>query len=86
MERLDTVVRHAAVAGRFYPGDRAELLADVRSYLSASSEATAAIGCLMPDTSILDMSPVPSFPASKYLNLAFSCAPTTLAWGIRWRS
>jgi AmmeMemoRadiSam system protein B len=49
-----TLVRHAAVAGRFYPRDPDELLAEVRGYLdlsAADSVARApirAIGCIAP--------------------------------------
>ena len=45
-----TTVRHPAVAGRFYPGDREALRSDVRSYLSAgvSQKAVRALGCIVP--------------------------------------
>jgi hypothetical protein len=44
---MHSTLRHPAVAGRFYPGDRATLLEDVRSYL-APQAATPALGCVAP--------------------------------------
>lgn len=41
-------LRHPAVAGRFYPGDRDTLLDDVQSYLSPSGTALPAVGCVSP--------------------------------------
>ena len=41
-------VRLPAVAGRFYPRARQVLLDDVSSYLSASEEPKAALGCIAP--------------------------------------
>jgi hypothetical protein len=41
-------LRQPAVAGRFYPQDSETLLADVESYLSSTTEATPAIGCIVP--------------------------------------
>lgn len=41
-------VRHAAVAGRFYPKDRDTLRRDVQSYLSTQKAATPALGCVVP--------------------------------------
>jgi AmmeMemoRadiSam system protein B len=43
-------VRHAAVAGRFYPRDEEALRAEVRAYLSHSSgqEPVRALGCIVP--------------------------------------
>ncbi len=44
-----TVVRHPAVAGRFYPGDPDDLRAEARSYLSEyKGEPIRAIGCIAP--------------------------------------
>lgn len=47
-----TVVRHPAVAGRFYPGNREDLRAEALTYLSRknSTEAAAvrAVGCIAP--------------------------------------
>ncbi len=46
-----TVVRHPAVAGRFYRRDADDLRAEVRGYLSGTSIASApgwAIGCIAP--------------------------------------
>ena len=49
-----TLVRHAAVAGRFYPRDPDELLAEVRGYLDLSAADSVAqtpicaIGCIAP--------------------------------------
>ena len=46
-----TLLRHPAVAGRFYPGDPDDLRTEARAYLS-HSEAKAvprrAIGCIAP--------------------------------------
>lgn len=47
-----TVLRHPAVAGRFYPGDSDDLRAEALGYLSQSISSTAtatkAIGCIAP--------------------------------------
>ena len=47
-----TIMRHPAVAGRFYPGDRDDLRAEVQGYLSESAAVNAetftAIGCIAP--------------------------------------
>ncbi len=43
-----TLVRHPAVAGKFYPKDSRKLLADVQSYLSPAAEAVPALGCVVP--------------------------------------
>lgn len=44
-----TVVRHAAVAGRFYPGDPDDLRAEARSYLEQGNQAKIrAVGCIAP--------------------------------------
>ena len=47
-----TILRHPAVAGRFYPRDPEELRGEVRGYLSPSSSAAQtpvrAIGCIAP--------------------------------------
>jgi AmmeMemoRadiSam system protein B len=47
-----TILRHPAVAGRFYPGDPDDLRAEAQGYLSQSisntSIATKAIGCIAP--------------------------------------
>jgi AmmeMemoRadiSam system protein B len=48
---MSSVVRHPAVAGRFYPRDREDLREEANSYLSqgaASPAATQAIGCIAP--------------------------------------
>ncbi len=44
---MHSTVRRPAVAGRFYPLDRAALLEDVQSYL-APQAATSALGCVAP--------------------------------------
>ena len=41
-------VRHPAVAGRFYPGERDALLDDLRSYMSPAQAARPAFGCVVP--------------------------------------
>lgn len=47
-----TIIRHPAVAGRFYPGDRVDLQIEVQRYLSESAPVNAetfkAIGCIAP--------------------------------------
>lgn len=44
-----TLVRHAAVAGRFYPGDPDDLRAEARSYLAQADQAPIrALGCIAP--------------------------------------
>jgi len=48
---MSSVVRHPAVAGRFYPRDPEELREEANSYLlpeDSAVEATAAIGCIAP--------------------------------------
>src|SRR5215469_13217911 len=45
---MSAIIRYPAVAGRFYPGDRDSLLADVESYLSPPEKPIAAIGCVAP--------------------------------------
>ena len=45
---MHATVRHPAVAGRFYPGDRETLLTDVQSYLLPQGVATPALGCMAP--------------------------------------
>jgi len=42
------MLRHSAVAGRFYPADPAVLRADVTSYLSPPQHQVRAIGCMAP--------------------------------------
>ena len=42
------ILRHPAVAGRFYPGDRQSLLDDLHSYLSPSGGSRPALGCIVP--------------------------------------
>lgn len=44
-----TLLRHPAVAGRFYPGDPEDLRAEARSYLSQSDATPVrALGCIAP--------------------------------------
>ena len=45
---MTTYVREPAVAGRFYPGRRDELLRELRSYLPATDKKIAARGCIVP--------------------------------------
>ena len=45
---MNSVVRHPAVAGRFYPSSRETLLRDVRSYLSPKAVTASALGCIVP--------------------------------------
>src|SRR5271166_3756709 len=44
---MHSTLRHPAVAGRFYPSDRATLLKDVQSYLWPHAAAPA-LGCVAP--------------------------------------
>ena len=44
-----TILRHPAVAGRFYPGDPDDLRAEARDYLSQTTQRPVkAIGCIAP--------------------------------------
>jgi MEMO1 family protein len=43
-----SLVRHPAVAGRFYPRYPDDLRAEVQSYLSPPGEAASALGCVVP--------------------------------------
>jgi AmmeMemoRadiSam system protein B len=45
-----TLIRHPAVAGRFYPGEAATLRAEVLSYTSQTTgqKAVRAVGCIVP--------------------------------------
>lgn len=45
---MSTAIRYPAVAGRFYPRERAKLAADVWSYLAPSTDARPARGCIAP--------------------------------------
>jgi len=54
---LETV-RQPAVAGRFYPGDRAILLDELSSYLSPSDSPRPAIGCIVPHAGYIYSGPV----------------------------
>src|ERR1700688_1800371 len=46
--QMHAMVRHPAVAGRFYPRDRDTLLKDVESYLSPQTATIPALGCITP--------------------------------------
>jgi MEMO1 family protein len=45
---MNAAIRHPAVAGQFYPREREELAAEVRSYLSTADAALPAIGVMAP--------------------------------------
>jgi AmmeMemoRadiSam system protein B len=45
---MAAIIRHPAVAGRFYPSDPKILLNDVRSYLSPQTAPAPALGCVTP--------------------------------------
>jgi MEMO1 family protein len=45
---MHTTVRHPAVAGRFYPRDRAALLAEVETYEAPVQQPIRALGCVAP--------------------------------------
>lgn len=48
MSPMSDIVRHPAVAGRFYPRNPQSLTDEVRSYLLAENAAQTAIGCIIP--------------------------------------
>jgi MEMO1 family protein len=43
-----TVIRHAAVAGQFYPRSRQDLLEEIQSYSIPEAQPLAAFGCIAP--------------------------------------
>jgi len=45
---MNTAVRPPAVAGRFYPGNRDDLLREIRDYTSPAQTRISAIGCVAP--------------------------------------
>ncbi len=45
---MHAIVRHPAVAGRFYPRDPKTLLHDVQSYLAPPQQTIPALGCVVP--------------------------------------
>jgi AmmeMemoRadiSam system protein B len=45
---MHSMVRHPAVAGRFYPKDRNTLLKDVHSFLQPQAATIPALGCVTP--------------------------------------
>jgi len=45
---MASTIRHPAVAGRFYPRDPDDLLADVQSYFPSEQETSPAMGCVVP--------------------------------------
>jgi MEMO1 family protein len=45
---MNTILRHPAVAGQFYPRDAQSLRAEVASYLNSSAETISAVGCVVP--------------------------------------
>jgi MEMO1 family protein len=45
---MQTTIRHAAVAGRFYPRDPDDLRAHVQSYFPAGEKSVSAYGCVVP--------------------------------------
>ncbi|HYA23956.1 MAG TPA: AmmeMemoRadiSam system protein B [Terriglobales bacterium] len=51
-------LRHPAVAGRFYPGDRKTLIEDLESYLSPAVAAKTALGCIAPHAGYMYSGPV----------------------------
>jgi hypothetical protein len=55
---MSTAIRHPAVAGRFYPGERTKLAADLRSYLATSTAAAPAFGCIAPHAGYVYSGPV----------------------------
>jgi AmmeMemoRadiSam system protein B len=56
---MGTMIRHPAVAGRFYPGDPDILLSDVQSYISPPEEKpVSALGCVVPHAGYIYSGPV----------------------------
>jgi MEMO1 family protein len=51
-------LRQPAVAGRFYPGDRATLVQDLESYLSPAAASRPALGCIAPHAGYMFSGPV----------------------------
>ena len=51
-------LRQPAVAGRFYPGDRATLVQDLESYMSPTAASRPAIGCIAPHAGYVYSGPV----------------------------
>ena len=45
---MPSIIRHPAVAGRFYPDDPEALRKEVRSYLSPAVSHVSALGCIVP--------------------------------------
>jgi AmmeMemoRadiSam system protein B len=45
---MASMIRHPAVAGRFYPRDADDLRADLASFVSPQKETIAALGCIVP--------------------------------------
>ena len=45
---MASLIRHPAVAGRFYPSDPDDLRAEVESYLSPPQQTVSAMGCVVP--------------------------------------
>lgn len=45
---MAAIIRHPAVAGRFYPSDPHVLISDLRSYLSPQTVPSLALGCVAP--------------------------------------
>ena len=77
---MHSTLRHPAVAGRFYPGDRAALLEDVQSYL-APQAATPALGCVAPHAGYIYSGAVaePCSLISTFPSAASFSVPTTPA-------
>ena len=55
---MGTLVRHPAVAGRFYPGNAKALSAAVQSYFPYQAVAKPAIGCIVPHAGYVYSGPV----------------------------
>ena len=56
--RMAAIIRHPAVAGRFYPSDPNILLSDVHSYLSPGAAPAPALGCMVPHAGYIYSGPV----------------------------
>jgi MEMO1 family protein len=55
---MTAIIRHPAVAGRFYPGDPRDLRAAITAYCSVDKTPLPAIGCVVPHAGYIYSGPV----------------------------
>ncbi len=55
---MAAIIRHPAVAGRFYPSERDTLLKDVHKYLASQITPVPALGCVAPHAGYMYSGPV----------------------------